>query len=396
MRDYLPDTVFDSLRTWAEVDLCALERNFDKVRARQPENVGVCAVIKADAYGHGSVEVAKALEGKAALFAVAMTDEGVQLRQNGIDTPILVLGHTAPGDLPDLAKYNVATTVSTLEEAKLITEFCRRTGDEVAVHAAVDTGMTRLGFSPDDEGIDACAELFRMKGVRVEGLFTHYASSDSADKTAAYRQEELFLRFAEGLRNRGIVLPVLHACNSAAAIGMDRRFDMVRAGIVLYGLKPSDEVDLSVIGGVEPVMALRTHVTRVRRVPAGTPVSYGGAFVTDRETAVATLSAGYADGVPRLISNRGRVIIRGVSVPILGRVCMDQFMADVTDVPGCAVGDRATIFGCDGEESISADEVAEQAGTIGYEIVCSVTSRVPRVYMRDGRPVRVSNRIVRE
>ena len=220
MRDYLPDTVFDSLRTWAEVDLCALERNFDKVRARQPENVGVCAVIKADAYGHGSVEVAKALEGKAALFAVAMTDEGVQLRQNGIDTPILVLGHTAPGDLPDLAKYNVATTVSTLEEAKLITEFCRRTGDEVAVHAAVDTGMTRLGFSPDDEGIDACAELFRMKGVRVEGLFTHYASSDSADKTAAYRQEELFLRFAEGLRNRGIVLPVLHACNSAAAIGM--------------------------------------------------------------------------------------------------------------------------------------------------------------------------------
>ena len=396
MREYLPDAIFDSLRTWAEVDLDALERNFDKVRARQPENVGVCAVIKADAYGHGSVDVAKALEGKAALFAVAMTDEGVQLRQNGIETPILVLGHTAPGDLPDLEKYNVATTVSTIEEARLITEYCRKTGGEIAVHAAVDTGMTRLGFSPDDDGIAECAELFSMQGVRVEGLFTHYASSDSADKTAALRQERLFVRFAEGLRERGVALPVLHACNSAAAVEMDRRFDMVRAGIILYGLMPSDEVDLSVIGGVEPVMALRTHVTRVRRVPAGTPVSYGGTFVTDRETVVATLSAGYADGVPRLISNRGRVIIRGVSVPILGRVCMDQFMADVTEIPGCSVGDTATIFGGDGGESISADDVAGQAETIGYELVCSITSRVPRVYMRDGRPVRVSKRIVRE
>ncbi len=386
--------VFDSLRTWAEIDTDALVRNFDKVKSVLPRGVGVCAVVKADAYGHGATETARVLGDRPAAYAVAMADEGERLRLDGITAPVIVLGHTPPAEYGDLVRYGIATTVTSLDEARLMSDYCEKNGGEIDVHIAVDTGMTRIGVPADRRGVDEALGILSTPRVRVRGIFSHYASSDSADLTAAYRQRDLFVSFADALRDSGAALPTLHICNSAASVGMEDKFDMVRAGIVLYGLSPSDETDLSVVGGVDPVMSLRSHVSRVRRVPAGTPVSYGGTFVTERETVIATVSAGYADGVPRLLSNRGEVLVRGRRARIVGRVCMDQMMIDATDIDGVAVGDVVTVFGADGGERISADDAAALADTIGYELICSITKRVPRVYLSGGVVRRVSNGVV--
>ncbi len=385
--------IYDSLRTWAEIDLDALRENFKKVKAAQPDGVGVCAVVKADAYGHGATEVAHALDGAAA-YAVAMTDEGERLRLDGIKEPIIVLGHTPPSDYGTLSALGIATTVTSLGEARLMEEFCERENRTIDVHIAVDTGMTRIGVSPDGEGVREAVAILRLPRVRTRGIFSHFATADCADKTGALHQRDVFVDFAEKVRKEGVELPALHLCNSAAAIEMKDRFDMVRAGIVLYGLLPSDEVDLSPIGGVTPVMSLRSHVSRVRAVDAGTPVSYGGTFVTERQSLIATVSAGYADGIPRLISNRGEVIVRGRRAPIVGRVCMDQMMIDATDIPDVRPGDAVTMFGSDGGETITADEVAAWAQTIGYELICSVTGRVPRVYVEDGEIRKVRSGIL--
>lgn len=383
--------IYDSLRTWAAVDLDALCSNFEKVVRAVGENVGVCAVVKADAYGHGADRVAAALERDASAFAVAMTDEGIKLRRGGVKKPIIVLGHTPPAEYAELAEYGIATTVTSLDEARSMDEFCRRENKTIDVHIAVDTGMTRIGVPADEDGVREAEGILAQGSIRVRGIFTHYATSDCRDKTAAERQRDSFVRFSGKLREKGVDLPLLHVCNSAAAIEMEPKLDMVRAGIILYGLDPSDEVDLSAIGGITPVMALRSHVSRVRTVPAGTPVSYGGTFVTERESRIATVSAGYADGVPRLLSNSGDVIVRGTRAPIVGRVCMDQMMIDVTGIPGVVPGDEVTIIGRDGGEEISADEVAAKAGTINYEIVCGITKRVPRVYVGGGAIVAVEN-----
>lgn len=367
----------DSLRTWAEVDLDAVEHNFLAAKNHLPKNMKLLATVKANAYGHDAVTVTKLLEGKADYFALAAMDEAVQLRQAGIRTPLLVLGPVLPADYERAAKYDVALTVSSLTEAKAISALDKK----ITVHFALDTGMSRIGFPCTEIAAQEIRQAASLPGIYAEGLFSHFAMADSKDKSYANLQAENFRRMQRWI---GVEFPICHLYNSAAIVDLEPEFDMVREGIILYGLLPSDEVDLSRIGGVKPAMALRSHVSFVKTLPAGTPVSYGCTYVTEKESVIATVMAGYADGVPRLLSGCGEVIVRGIKAPIVGRVCMDQFMVDVTHIPGVCAGDVVTIFGTDGSETITADEVADKAQTIGYELVCGIAPRVSRVYLKNG------------
>lgn len=373
--------IFDSLRTWAEVDLDAITHNFMAARNHLPENMKLLVTVKANAYGHGALTIAKHLEGKADYFALAAMDEAVQLRQAGIRTPMLILGPVQKADYIRAAKHDVALAVSSLDEAKAISACAEENGKNITVHFALDTGMSRIGFACTEVAAKEIEEAVQLPGLYAEGIFSHFALADSKDKTYANFQADNFRRMLNAI---GVDFPIRHLYNSAAIVDMKPEFDMAREGIILYGLNPSDEVDLSRVGGVKPVMALRSHVSFVKPLPAGTPISYGCTYRPEHDSVIATVMAGYADGVPRLLSGCGEVIIRGVKAPIVGRVCMDQFMVDVTHIPGVCAGDTVTIFGTDGNETITADEVAEKAQTIGYELVCGIAPRVPRVYMKNG------------
>ena len=378
-----------SLRTWCEIDLDAMLHNFMAARHRLPDEVLLAAVIKANAYGHGAVAAAKLLEGKADRFAVAMTDEAVELRKAGIQTPIFLLGPTPQSDFAAIADYDIEAAVPSFEYGKALCAYGAARGKTVSYHIALDTGMGRIGFACTEESLDEIESLTNLPGGKLLGVFSHYAKADYADKTYANEQTRRYKAFTEAMERRGIEIPIKHLDNSAGLIEMPDKFDMVREGIILYGLKPSNEVDLSLIGGVRGVMALRSHISFLKTVTAPTPVSYGCTYVAQPGTRVATVSAGYADGVNRLLSNRGKVLVHGVRCPILGRVCMDQFMIDVTKVPETKVGDVVTIFGRDGDDEITADDVADLIGTIGYEVTCLITPRVPRVYLEDGEVVSV-------
>ena len=372
---------FDSLRTWAEVDLTAIEHNFMAARKHLPKDMKLLVTVKANAYGHGAIAAAKLLEGKADYFALAAMDEAVQLRQAGIRTPLLILGPVLPADYPRAAKHNIALTVSTLEEAKAVSACAESCGKKITVHFALDTGMSRIGFPCTEKAAEEIRQAAALPGIHTEGIFSHFALSDAADKTYANFQRENFRRMLELI---GLDFPVRHLYNSAAIVDMEPEFDMAREGIILYGLNPSDEVDAGRIGGVKPAMALRSHISLVKTLPKGTPISYGCTYVTPNDAVIATVMAGYADGVPRLLSGCGEVIVRGVKAPIVGRVCMDQFMVDVSHIPNVCAGDVVTIFGSDGNETITADEAAAKAQTIGYELVCGIAPRVSRVYLKNG------------
>ena len=375
--------LFDTLRTWAEVDLDAIMHNYMAARNHLPGNMKLLVTVKANAYGHGAVTVAKLLEKQVDYFALAAMDEAVQLRQAGITTPLLVLGPVLPADYSRAAKHDVTLTVSSLAEAEAISACAEAQGKKITVHFALDTGMSRIGFACTEEAAKEIAEAAKLPGIIPEGMFSHFALADSKDKSYVNLQTENFRRMVAAV---GIKFPLCHLYNSAAITELEPEFDMAREGIILYGLVPSNEVDLSRIGGVKPAMALRSHVSYVKTLPAGTPISNGCTYVPEKNSVIATVMAGYADGVPRLLSNCGQVIIRGVKAPIVGRVCMDQFMVDVSHIPGVCAGDTVTIFGTDGEATITADEVAEKAQTIGYELVCGIAPRVPRVYMKNGEP----------
>lgn len=373
--------LFDTLRTWVEVDLDAIEHNFNAVRSHLPASMKLLVTVKANGYGHGASRIARFLEGKADYFALAAMDEAVQLRKEGIRTPMLILGPVMPADYQRSAEYGVALTVSSLEEAKAVSACAMEAGKPVTVHFALDTGMSRIGFPCTAEAAKAIEEASKLPGICAEGIFSHFANADSIDQRYTKLQLENFRKMVDMI---GVRFPICHLFNSAAIVELEPEFDMVREGIILYGLQPSDEVELARIGGICPAMSMRSHVSLVKAVPAGTAISYGCTYVTQAETVVATVMAGYADGVPRLLSGCGEVLIRGIKAPILGRVCMDQFMVDVTHIPGVCAGDVVTIFGTDGDEEITADEVAAKAQTIGYELICGITPRVPRVYLKNG------------
>ena len=383
-----------SLRTWCEIDLDAMLHNFMAARHHLPDDVLLAAVIKANAYGHGAVAAAKLLEGKADRFAVAMADEAVELRQAGIETPIFLLGPTPESDFEAIAAYDIEAAVPSLAYGQALCAYGAAHGKTIPYHVALDTGMGRIGFACTEQSLSEIEALSRLPGGRLVGVFSHYAKADAADKTYAREQTRRFTAMTEALERRGVEIPLKHLDNSAGLVEMPEKFDMVREGIILYGLLPSHEVDLSLIGGVRGVMALRSHISFLKTVTEPTPISYGCTYVAQPGTRVATVSAGYADGVSRLLSNRGQVLIRGVRCPIIGRVCMDQFIVDVTGVPEAQVGDRVTIFGRDGDDEITADDVADLIGSIGYEVTCLITPRVPRVYVEDGRVVGVHRPLV--
>lgn len=380
-------------RTWAEIDLDALAQNFREVRKAADPKAMVCCVVKADAYGHGAVRVAREFASLGAdWFAVSNLEEALQLRQAGIETPVLVLGYTPADKAGTLSRENISQCVYSLEYARDLSRFAQEAGVEVNIHLKIDTGMSRLGFyyqdiSRDEAAVEEVKEACSLPGLIPQGIFTHFAVSDEGQAGDAFtmRQFGCLKEMIESLARAGVNFPVRHCANSAGVFDYPlSHLDMVRAGIVLYGLYPSGE--LRSRPDLKPALALKSVVSHVKTLLPGATVSYGRKFTAQHEMRVATVPVGYADGYPRLLSPGGaEVLIGGKRCPILGRICMDQLMADVTALDQVRVGDTVTLIGRDGEEEITADELAEKEGTINYEVVCALSKRVPRVYVKNGK-----------
>lgn len=373
-------------RVEADIDLDAVEYNIKAVQALNPPSRKTLLVIKADAYGHGAVTFAKEFDKISDFYGVAGVDEAMELRGAGITKPILILGYTDRSHYEELIENEIRPAIFSAEDAEVLSETALKMGKKAIVHIKVDTGMSRIGFSCDSAGVKEAETLKDMAGIEIEGIFSHFAKADEYDKTSAKEQFDNMTWFISELEKKGISFKLKHLDNSAGAMELHSDgFDMMRLGIVIYGLYPSDEMDKSLI--IKPAMTFKTKVVHVKTLPAGRGISYGWTYSTDKETRVATVSAGYADGYPRSQSGRGEVLIHGKRVPILGRVCMDQFMVDVTELEDVKVGDEVVLFGTQGEENISVEEVAEPANSFNYELVCNIARRVPRVYYRDGREV---------
>ncbi len=368
-------------RICARIDLGAVEANILSMRDRLKDETRMIAVIKTDAYGHGALRIAALTEGYDFLwgFAVATVEEAMQLRKAGVKKPILILGFVFPEDYDTIVRHDIRIAVFKYSMAKQLNEAAERAGVKVPIHLAVDTGMSRIGFPVSEKGADEAAKASSLPNLHVEGTFTHFAKADEYDKTFANMQFERFTQFEEMLRQRGADPGMRHVNNSAGIMELSHfQLDAVRAGITIYGIYPSGEVDRSALP-LRSVMSLVSHIAYIKEVPEGCPVSYGGTFVTKRKTRIATIPAGYGDGYPRLLSNKGRVLIRGKSAPIIGRVCMDQFMVDVTDIEAEEF-DQVTLLGRDGSEEITADELGRISGRFPYELTCDINARVPRVF----------------
>ena len=369
------------LRCYAEVSLKAIGHNIAQVKKRLRPGVKLLAVIKADAYGHGAVRVGKYLEDQVDYFAVATAEEAMELREQGIRLPVLVLGYISPEQYGEILDYDITQTVYSLEIAEKLSKASVKAGCRTKIHAALDTGMTRIGFHITEEEADRIAAISRLPGLELEGMFTHFSCADQKDKTYCGLQLEKFRRMEGMLRERGVEIPVKHICNSAGIMEFDDyRFDMVRSGIVTYGLYPSEEVDKSRLPLI-PALSWKSRVIHVQDVEPGLGVSYGATYTTEGPcTRIATVSAGYADGYPRALSNKGRVLIHGRYAPILGRVCMDQMMVDVSHIPDVKVEDTVTLIGREGDRRITMEEVADPACRFNYEMACGISKRVPRIY----------------
>lgn len=363
--------------TVARISLSALTHNFEEVM-RRANGRKVLAVVKARAYGHGLVPVARHLLGRGAhMLGVALVEEGRELREAGIDAPVLVMGPVFPEQADAVAAWRLTPALSNNTVARALADAARRRSLRIAVHVKVDTGMSRLGVSPE-AAPDLVQELMALEGIVVEGLMTHFADADLRDKAFAAHQMERFETLLRILADRGIAIPLRHAANSAAILDYQRAlFTMVRPGLMLYGYDP---VEGSASGAdLQPVLSLFTRIFLLKKVPAGTPISYGRTFVTGRESLIATIPIGYADGFSRSLSNCGEALVRGVRAPIAGRVCMDMTMLDVTDVPGVRENDEVVLIGSSGGERITAADLAAKTGTISYEVLCGISARVPRV-----------------
>jgi alanine racemase len=376
--------------TRAVIDLDAVAANVRALRAITTPRSRMMAVVKADAYGHGCTQVSRtALENGADCLAVARIEEGMGIRKAGIQAPVLIFGHIPDADLPDLFEYDLTPTVYSLPVAESISKVAGKKGKKIPVHVKVDTGMGRLGLYPDSPAasrIDATTSLIlktsKLPGLHLEGIYTHFATADQADQRFARAQLEIFLGILGQIEKEGLDIPIRHAANSGAIINLpESHLDMVRPGIALYGLNPSKEVGTGRTS-LSPAMTLETKIIHLKKVPAGFPVSYGCTHTTTAPTVIATVPVGYADGYSRSLSNRGHMLVRGRKVPVVGRVCMDLTLLDVGDIPEVALGDEVVVFGRQGDAEISADHLADILDTINYEIVTSVSHRVPRVYDR--------------
>ena len=370
--------------TYVKIDLDIIAANMDTIRSHVKKDV--MAVIKADAYGHGAVPLARLLQEKCSFFGVSSILEAMELRRAGIRTPILILGHTPPSAFPVLVKEGIRPTIYTYAGAESFSRAAAAAGIEAPFHIAVDTGMSRIGFQATEESADVIREIAQLPSVKIEGLFSHFATADCEDLSRALAQAKLFDAFYEMLRKRGITIPIRHLNNSAGLMNFESHYDMVRAGIVLYGMYPSDEVDPAKLP-IHPALSWHSRVTHVKTLPAGREISYGGTCVLSRETRVATVPVGYADGYRRSLSSRFHVLIGGKKAPILGRVCMDQLMVDVTEIPDVKSSDPVVLIGTDGAETISAEQIAAAADSFNYEFVCGISRRVPRLYTQGGQIV---------
>lgn len=371
-------------RVYAEINLDAIVKNVDNLMALTKENTSALAVVKADGYGHGDVAVAKAVAQKVTGYAVATLDEAVNLRENGVKKPILVLGYVDPYEFDILVSHEITATVFDVETAQLLADAARVQKKQAHCHIKVDTGMRRIGLEPDENGIAIVKQITALKELSADGIFTHFAASDETDKTSAEHQFKLFTDFTGRLEKEGIHFTYRHCANSAAVIDMPQvDLDMVRLGIAMYGMYPSDEVKKEKVE-LFPALDLKSHITMVKEIPAGEKVSYGGTFTTTRTTKLATVSVGYGDGYPRALSSKGYVLVRGQKAPIVGRVCMDQMMVDVTDIKNVTRADIVTLIGKDGDAEITVEEIAALAGTFNYEFVCDLGKRIPRSYYLNG------------
>ncbi len=364
------------------IDLRAIRENIAEEKKIIAPGTGICAVVKADAYGHGAVPVAKALSKDGiAMFAVAIPEEGAELRKAGIQEPILLLGYTAPQQYEMLFDYDLTPTLFQYERARELNEMAAKRKTRKKIHIKLDTGMGRIGYADTEESAEEIRRIHALPNLEIEGVFTHFARADETDKEPARRQLTRYLNFIGMLKDRGIQVPIRHASNSAGIIDLpEANLDMVRSGIATYGLYPSEEVDQSRLP-LRPAMEFKTHISYVKTLPPGCQISYGGIYETVRETRIATIPVGYADGYPRSLSNRGSVLIHGKYAPIRGRICMDQFMVDVTQIPEAKQGDTVTLFGWDHGQFLSVEKVAELAGSFHYEFVCGIARRVPRIYL---------------
>lgn len=379
----------DEERVLAIVDLDAIASNIKNIRAKVDKNSGIIGIIKADAYGHGSVETAKVLlDNGADWLAVAVVDEGLNLRKNGITAPILLLGYTPELRLNDVINNGFIQTVYSYDTAKKLSEAASALGKKAVIHIKIDTGMGRIGYRVNEESADEIVKISKLPNIDVNGMFTHFSTADEADKSYTLEQYNKFVKMNDMLEERGLHIPVKHAANSAAIMDFDNMmFNMVRPGIILYGAYPSDEVKKENLS-LSPAMSIKTHVSYVKDVNEGDSISYGRKYTAPSKRRIATIPVGYADGFIRAYSNGGKVLVRGEYAPIVGRICMDQFMVDVTDIDGVEVNDEVVLMGKQGDKEITADFIASVLDTINYEVFCTLSKRVPRQYIQNGKIIK--------
>jgi len=380
---------FAARPAWAEINLDHIAYNVTRFREVIGPGKKIMAVVKADGYGHGAVAVAEtALESGADCLAVAFVEEGIELRRAGIKAPVLLLGFTDPVRFPALVEYGLTPTVFELGTALTLSRSAVERGVVLPIQLKIDTGMGRIGLLPD-EAVEVIRQTAKLPGLRIEGLLTHLAAADETDPSYTVEQLLLFKRIVDRCRKSGIEIPLLHAANSAGAIYHPAsRYGLIRLGISLYGYYPSAKRGDEPVS-LLPALSFKSRIVYVKKVPEGTAISYGCTYRTAAEAVIATVPVGYADGYSRLLSNRGEVLVRGVRAPIVGRVCMDHLMIDVTHIPAVMSGDEVVLYGRQGGEEITVEEVASHTGTIHYELLCSIDKRVPRLYFRRKRLVSI-------
>ena len=376
---------------WAEIDLDKLAHNMKEIR-RVSRSKDIIAVIKADGYGHGALDIAPVLlQNGATRFAVAVISEALELRKGGIDVPIMILGYTPAVFAEDIVKYHIEQTVFTYDLAEAISKEAVKQGETAKVHIAVDTGMGRIGFLPNEESAKEVLKISQLPGLKIEGMFTHFSVADEENKEYTKIQFKMYNEFNDLLEKNGVHINMRHVANSASIIDIPEvHYDAVRPGIILYGYYPSEEVIKENIN-LEPVMTVKANIVHIKSLPIGKYISYGRKFKTERESIIGTIPLGYADGYTRLLFEKGKVIVNGKFAPIVGRICMDQFMVDLTDVGEVHVGDEVILLGNSANLKYNADNIAEDLGTINYEVLCAVSKRIPRVYLKNGEVIKVRN-----
>ncbi len=385
-------------RAWAEIDLDCIAHNVKEIKKLLKPETRLMGVVKADAYGHGVMETAKTiLESGADCLAVAFIDEAVQLRSSGITVPILILGNSAEDSIDDLLEYDITPAVFTEGFARVLSKRATELGKCAKIHIKVDTGMHRIGFlygsNPDENKntIKKITQISQLPNVEVEGIFSHLSTSDEEDTDYTYQQYNRFLELVAALDENNVKIPIRHIANSAALVRFpELQLDMVRAGVIMYGMYPSCDVNYGSLS-LKPAMKFKTRVINVKQVDEGAGISYGRRYITDSTQRIATIAVGYADGYSRVLSGKAQVIVDGVKVEQLGRICMDQCMINATMVNNINIGDEVTLFGESGGVSIPIEDVADKMGTINYEIACIVGKRIPRIYIKDGKPTKSIN-----